>query len=120
LRQRNYGDEHMDAGDDVTYEYKRIDGASDLKDNDRCVWLRIDGSEVGDHDFLLFINMDANAHRFSVPSRDEAEWARIIDTASWAEADCNRWPVGEAERITGDYEVAAFSLAVLEEISRTE
>ena len=117
LRQRSYGDVFMDSGEDVTYQFMRADGTSGTQDGDRCVWLRIDGSEVGDHDFLLLINMDAEPHRFSVPVDEGKSWLRIIDTASWAEPRCNRWREGDdAEPIGGDYEVAPFSIAVLEEV----
>jgi glycogen operon protein len=98
----------------VTYRFKAPDGEADLKDGDRGVRLRIDGSAVGDHDFLLLINMDSHAHRFAIPLVGGKRWVRIIDTAAWAEVDCNIWPRDPAH-IVGDYEVHPFAIAVLEE-----
>ena len=117
LRQRTYGDAFLDAGDDVTYQFKRKDGLTDCEEGDRCVWLRIDGSGVGDHDFLVLINMDAQGQRFRVPASEGKNWVRIVDTAAWAETRCNRWDTEEAEPIVNDYEVAAFSVTVLEELA---
>jgi glycogen operon protein len=117
LRQRKYGDWLMDSGEDVTYQFKRAEGLSDIADGDRCLWLRIDGSAVKDHDFLLLINMDSHPHRFGIPLDEGREWRRIIDTAAWAETRCNLWSLeDDAEPMMGEYEVSPWSIVVLEEI----
>ena len=116
LRQRKYGDWLMDSGEDVTYQFRRPDGYSGLEPGDRCVWLQIDGSAVGDHDFLLMINMDSHRHGFAVPAADGLQWVRIIDTAEWAEPNCNYWREAEADVIAGDYEVAPWAVVVLEQL----
>jgi glycogen operon protein len=122
LRQHQYADFEMDSGDDVTYLFKKADDYSDLESGDRCVWLRIDGSEMNDHDFLVLINMYSEPVNFSVPSQESAQdnpskqWIRLLDTAAWAEPNCNCWPVAEAFPITNNYEVNSFSIVVLEEV----
>jgi glycogen operon protein len=119
LKQRRYGDLVMDSGTDVTYLFKREDGTSDLVDSNRCVWLRIDGSAVGEDDFLLLINMYSEPVTFSVPPAAQGHaWLRIIDTASWAESAFNCWSVKDAEEIRDDYHVQPFSIVVLTEAER--
>ena len=121
LRQHQYADFEMDSGNDVTYQFKGTDGYNDLESGHRCVWLRIDGSEVQDHDFLVLINMYSDPVTFSVPSTESAQdnppkqWVLIIDTAAWAEPNCNYWSVEQAYQITNNYEVNPFSIVVLEE-----
>jgi glycogen operon protein len=122
LRQHQYGDFHLDSGNDVTYIFRKTDGHSYLEKNDRCVWLRIDGSEVKDHDFLLFINMHSEPVTFHVPCPESAQdsepkqWVLLIDTGAWAEPNCNYWRTEEASSVNNHYEVAPWAIAVLEEI----
>ena len=122
LRQHQYADFEMDSGDDVTYQFRKNDGHSYLDSSDRCVWLRIDGSEVEDHDFLLLINMHSEPVSFSVPSQESAQdnqpkqWVLLIDTAAWAEPNYNYWPVQQANTIIDNYQVSPFAIVVLEEI----
>ncbi|MGK7914808.1 MAG: hypothetical protein AB4038_04580, partial [Prochloraceae cyanobacterium] len=124
LRQHKYADLIMDAGDDVTYLFKKNDGYSDLSSSDRCVWLRIDGSEVQDHDFLVLINMHSEVVNFYVPSQESAQnnqpkqWILLIDTAAWAEANSNCWSVEETSSISDNYQVNPFSVVVLEEVEQ--
>ena len=49
LKQRKYADLKIETGNDVTYEFRREDGKAHLCEGNRCVWLRIDGSAVGDN-----------------------------------------------------------------------
>lgn len=114
LQQRQYADLVMNSGGDVTYQFKRADGQTDLREDDRCIWLRIDGSEVQDHDFLLLINMYSAPISFNLPA---GQWRRIIDTATWAEKRHNIWSLDEADLIQSDYGVNPFSIVVLEEVS---
>jgi isoamylase len=117
LQQRRYGDLVLDSGNDVTYLFKREDGVSDLLDSNRCVWLRIDGSEVGDTDFLLCCNMHSETVPFTVPpAADGRRWVRLIDTATWAEPSFNCWPANDGAEVQDRYEVDALSMVVLREI----
>jgi isoamylase len=116
LRQDRFGDFSLDSGNDVTYWFKRADGASDLSDGDRAVHWRIDGSAIGDSDFLLCVNMGWKDVEFSLPAaRAGKGWRRIVDTAAWAEAHGNFWTLAEAETMGSSYGVQAYSLLVLQE-----
>lgn len=107
----------MESGGDVTYLFKREDGASDLSDGNRCVWLRIDGSEIGETDFLLFCNMYSERVLFTIPQpRVGGRWVHLIDTATWAEPVFNCWSEDAAAVVSGRYEVEAFSVVVLREM----
>jgi isoamylase len=116
LRQTGFADLELDAGDDVTYWFKQSDAHSDLGSGDRCVHWRIDGSAIGDTDFLLCVNMHYQTVRFAIPtpSRGRA-WRRVIDTASWAEIHTNCWPVEIADTISSGYDVHPYSVLVLQE-----
>jgi glycogen operon protein len=122
LRQHQYADFDMDSGNDVTYLFRKTDGQSYLGSDDRCVWLRIDGSEVKDHDFLVLINMHSQPVTFSVPSKESEQdnqpkrWVLLIDTAAWAEPNYNYWKMEQALTINDDYQVSPFAIVVLEEI----
>ncbi len=110
LRQSDYS---------VTYEFKKEDGISTLTSGNRCVWLRIDGSSVGDSDFLVFINMWTSQVNYTVPPASSGKkWVRIIDTASWAEPNNNYWNVSNATEITSSYGVNGWSIVVLQEVSQ--
>jgi len=118
LKQRRYGDMVLDAGNDVTYLFKKPDGVSDLTADDRCIWFLIDGSAVGDHDFLVLINMYYLPVDFRLPpSSNNYRWLRIIDTAAWAETDYNCWSVDQGTVIADNYKVNGFSIVVCEEIN---
>ncbi len=81
----------------------------------RAFRVRIDGSGVGDRDYLLLINLDVEPVRFVVEPPDErTHWRRIIDTAHWAEAEtANCWPLTRATVIEHDYTAHACSIVVL-------
>lgn len=115
LRQHKYGDMLLNAGKDVSYVFTKVDGVNPLSNGDRCICLHIDGSEVGDHDFLLLINMYSDAVNFSV-AHTNSQWRRIIDTAAWAEPQYNYWSLNNAESVVSSYWVQGFSVVVLEEI----
>jgi glycogen operon protein len=117
LKQRNYGDTFTKQGEDVPYRFRKEDGKTPLEPGNRCVWLRIQGEAVKDHDFLLFINMWCEPVAFKTPiDSDSQEWVRLIDTASWAEELYNVWQANEAEVIQGDYTVNPYSIVVLEQL----
>lgn len=116
LRQDKYADPILDQGKDVTYLFKREDGRSDLQGWERCVHLHVDGSQVGDADFLVLVNMHGDGVDFAVPAAAAGRsWRRIVDTAAWAEPDGNCWDPGSAARIDGSYGVNARSVVVLQE-----
>lgn len=114
LRQDRYADLQSDSGGDVTYTFKGTDGYSDLQEGERCLSLRIDGSEIGDADLLAFINMHDHDVTFALPqAKPGARWLRLFDTAAWAEPWANHWKLDAAETITGNYGVHAWSVVVL-------
>lgn len=116
LRQDRFADFELDSGDDVTYWFKRSDGVSDLLEGDRSLHWRIDGSAVGDVDFLVCVNMDAHDVTFAIPApRPGSEWRRIADTATWAEQQGNTWPIESADVVQGSYGVHAWSVAIFQE-----
>jgi glycogen operon protein len=114
LRQERFGDLALDQGGDVTYWFKREDGVADLGPDARCLQWRIDGSAIGDADFLACINMWSEGVTFVIsPARPNHRWLRIIDTAPWAEADGNFWRPSQAAVIEAEYRVNPYSILVL-------
>ncbi|MCP5306966.1 MAG: glycogen-debranching protein [Chromatiaceae bacterium] len=118
LRQRKYGDWWLDTGEDVTYLFQAPDGLSNLRSGDRSVRLLVDGSGIGDVDFLLLINMQASSCDFRLHPVSARSWVRIIDTAEWAEGLGNCWDPEDAETISGSYTVHPYSVVVLQEVAR--
>jgi isoamylase len=133
LRQIKYGDMQLDAGRDVTYAFSRPDGSWHFQGGERSMMLRIDGSEVRDRDFLLLINMQAESVDFSLHQpHANRQWARLVDTAPWAESKAegvaegetegraqeqgNYWLPHQAERLANHYRVHAWSVVVLQEL----
>jgi glycogen operon protein len=119
LRQDKFADFEMDSGDDVTYLYKKEDGTSELDGWEKALSLRVDGSEVGDSDFVLFINMNHASLEFSLPCADVLEpWQRLIDTAEWAESRGNWFEPEESEALEAGsrYRVHGFSIAVFKQV----
>ena len=116
LRVTRFGDLVLDSGDDVTYWFKREDGATDLSDGDRRVHWRIDGSAIGERDLLLCVNMHAWSSDFLLPPPERRRrWRRLIDTAAWAEPEGNCWPVERAPVMGTHYTVHPYSIAVFQE-----
>jgi isoamylase len=114
LRQARYADLKLDEGGDVTYWFKGEDGWSDLAPHARSLQWRINGTAIGDADFLLCVNMWHYGVSFAIPAAHPGRrWRRIIDTAAWAEADGNCWSVNEAAVIDSDYSVHPYSVVVL-------
>jgi len=115
LRQRRYGDLLLEHGEDVTYYFTSPDGNEWIPPDARAIRLRIDGSEVGDSDFLLMINMSGQPCDFGAPIETGRQWVRIVDTADWAESVGNVWPAEAAERIEWRYVASPFSVVVLQQ-----
>jgi len=114
LRQDNYN---------MAIYFKKEDGTSTLSNTDRCVWIRIDGSAVGDKDYLLLINSWSADVNFKIPKADTGKkWVRIIDTAQWAESNDNTWAItsGWSPDPNADYwyGVKSRSITVLAETAR--
>ena len=72
---------------------RKEDGSSSLSDSDKCVWVQLDGSAVGDSGFLVFINSHSADVDFKIPAAAAGKkWVRIADTAYWAESSSsNVW-----------------------------
>jgi len=116
LRQRTWGNLTLNDND-VSYVFSAQNGRSGPVWGDRCVRIHIDGSGVGDCDFLLIVNMWTTDISFDVPAQENGKkWVRIIDTAAWGEPYCNYWHTNDADTIESDYLVHPWSIAVLQEI----
>jgi glycogen operon protein len=116
LRVDRFADFALDSGGDVTYWFKRADATSDLREGDRAIHWRIDGSAVGERDLLVCVNMAADDVAFALPRPTSTlQWRRLLDTAAWAEPHGNCWPADAADVMGTSYIVHAFSVAVFQE-----
>jgi glycogen operon protein len=115
LQQSSYAEFLENEGDRVTYSFRREDGVSFPFEGNRALMLRIDGSAIGDADFILLINMHDETVHFQVPPADSTHaWRRLVDTAIWAESDGNCWDRAHAQVVSpGDYGVHPSSVVVL-------
>ncbi len=96
LRQDKYADMVVNAGDDVTMIFRAIDGVHGPEAQSRTIQWYIDGSSVGDCDFLVLLNTEERVHSFELMAPDTGTcWQRIVDTASWAETNDNFWTLSE-------------------------
>lgn len=110
LRQADYQmpiDYQSESGGDLSSEARA-----------RRIWLH--GSKVGGNDYLLFINQWQQDLDFKFPAPPSGrQWARIIDTAHWAEKELNSWPDAKAWRVTNagsSYSTKAWSITVFKAI----
>jgi glycogen operon protein len=77
---------------------------------------RIDGSAIGERDFLLCVNMDHAEAAFTLPPPpDGGAWRRLVDTAAWAEPFGNAWMFERADRMGAEYVVHPYSVVVFQE-----
>jgi glycogen operon protein len=99
-------------------EFARSDGSSGFDSHaDRTARIRIDGSAVGDSDYLLFVNMGTGVVDFTAPAPPAGQqWARIVDTAAWAEPNDNFWPEAAAWTLGASYGVQPWSIAVFKAV----
>ena len=107
LRQSNY---------DMSITYSLPDASPGYESTrHRAFRVRIDGSAVGDRDYLVLINMEVDEVLFLVETPDAGTvWKRIVDTAYWAEAETdNVWPIEHATVIDQEYGVKACSIVIL-------
>ena len=87
-----------------------------IQDGERSLQWRIDASEVGEHDYLLCVNMGWSPVEFLLqPPGPGTHWIRIVDTATWAEPDGNCWPAGAADPIGSRYVVHPYAMSVFQE-----
>lgn len=97
----------------VPYHFAKANGYG-LGNDDRAVRVHIQGSNVGDSDFLILINTWTSKVDFSVfAAPGGKQWKRIIDTSSWAEVTNNFWTTNQ-ETVSGSYGVNPWSIVVLE------
>lgn len=104
----------------VLYEFKKEDGTSTLSDDDRCVWIRINGSTVsGGSDYLVFMNMYTAEVAFTIPAAASGKsWVRLADTQNYFESDFNCWNDGTSEsvRVSESYGVVPWSVVILKQV----
>jgi len=101
---------------DMGMLYTLPDGAVGYESRQhRAFCVRIDGSAVGDQDFLVLINMQTEEERFVMPTPDAGTvWRRLVDTAHWAEEhNGNAWALQDAVAIEREYHVKACSIVIL-------
>jgi len=106
------------GGYEMSMTYSRPDGRPGYEARThRSFRVRIDGSSVGDRDYLLLVNVDFGEVVFAVEAPDAGtSWRRVVDTAYWAELESACvWPVGEGLLIEGLYAAKACSIVVLAE-----
>jgi len=110
LRQADYA---------MAISFAKNDGSAGFDSHaDRAVRILLDGSAVGDSDYLLYVNNWSGTVTFTPPAADAGKrWARIIDTAAWAESHDNFWSDAQADTITGTYDVHPWSIAVLKALA---
>jgi isoamylase len=98
--------------------FARNDGSGGFNSQvDRAVRIHLDGSQVGDADYLLYVNNWTGFVRFTPPAPDAGKrWVRRIDTAAWAESNDNFWTDAEATTVTGGYDAHPWSIVVLKAI----
>lgn len=112
LRQANYN---------MPIYFSKADGSGGFNaTGDRAVRIHMDGSAVGDSDYLLFVNMWTSAVSFSAPAADSGKvWKRIIDTAQWAESNNNTWTEADAWTLSGNYSVNPWAIVVFKAVGNT-
>ncbi len=109
LRQGNYS---------MPIAFAKADGSGGFNAyGDRAVRIHLDGSAVGDSDYLMFVNMWTSQVSFTAPTPDAGKrWVRIIDTAAWAESNNNFWSEAAAWTLSGAYGVNPWSIVVFKAV----
>ncbi|HZZ59306.1 MAG TPA: alpha-amylase family glycosyl hydrolase [Opitutaceae bacterium] len=108
FRQSNYSSET------ITYTNPNLSsGFSEW--SDAAVQIFVEGTQVGDEDFLVLVNFTNATVNFTLPTPPSGtNWVRLVDTNAWAESSHNCWPAASAAVITGSYGVDNNSIVVLE------
>jgi glycogen operon protein len=99
--------------------FAKNDGSAGFNSHaDRAVRIQLDGSSVGDTDYLLYVNNWTGTVTFTTPAPDAGKkWVRLIDTAAWAESHDNIWSDAEADTIAGTYDAHPWSVVVLKAVA---
>ena len=102
----------------VVYEFKKENGTTGLSGDDRCVWVKINGSTVPNgSDYLMFMNMYTETVPYTVPEAGAAySWVRLADTQSYFETDFNCWSSDKVIPCAGTYGVAPWSVVILKKV----
>jgi isoamylase len=102
----------------MAISFAKNDGSGGFNSHsDRAVRIQLDGSSVGDSDYLLYVNNWTATVTFTPPAPDAGtHWVRLIDTAAWAESHDNIWSDAEAATVSGTYDVHAWSIAVFKSV----
>jgi glycogen operon protein len=107
FRQANYSET-------ITYTNPNLSGGFN-EWSDTAVQIGITGTQVGDEDFLILVNLGSSNVTFTLPAPPSGtSWVRLVDTDSWAESDYNCWSASTGAVITGSYGVNNNSIVVLE------
>jgi isoamylase len=98
----------------LRFTFFREDGKSPIHDGLRSIMVCVHDGPSPAPTMILFINCWSSPVCFFIPkSRDDADWCRVIDTASWAEPANNCWPLQLAEVVADSYWVHGHSMVVL-------
>ena len=102
----------------VSYDFKKENGTTDLSGDDRCVWVKINGSTVPNgSDYLMFMNMYTETVPYTVPEAGAGySWVRLADTQSYFETDFNCWSSDKVIPCAGTYGVAPWSVVILKKV----
>jgi glycogen operon protein len=80
----------------------------------------MNGSQVGDDDFIVLSNMATSAATYTVPPGPAGtHWAQVIDTSNASEGTSNFWTTFTGAVVSGSISVAAQSITVLETVAPT-
>jgi len=93
------------------YRFRRPDLADAPAEGDRALAVLIGGPDAPGGEYLLAVNMWTEPLAFALP---EGRWARLVDTAPWAEAQANCWRPDDAAQYGAEgYTVEPWSCALL-------
>ena len=102
----------------ITYYKNNYKDSGYSSSSDRCAGVLIKGSNK----YYMMINMYSSNVDFTFPAPSSGKkWTRIIDTASWAETNCNYWSDTDTSctyTSSNTYGVNAWSIVVLKEVSQ--
>jgi len=105
------------GSNEAAYRVFRPDLKGAPAEGDRALAVQIDRHHSGGPAYLLLVNMWIDPVQFSVPSLfgTGARWARVVDTAPWAEAEGNCWDADVAATVGADgYSVQPWSCVLLQ------
>jgi len=106
------------AASHITYYKNTYTESGYSSDSDRCAGVLISGTNK----YYLMINMYTSQVSFTFPAPDSGKkWTRIIDTANWAETNCNYWLSTDTTctyTASGSYGVNPWSIVVLEQVAQ--